>query len=146
MKKIIFLLGAIVVAQFGYAQTAAEEQTVKEAVLDYVEGFYEGDTLKIKRSILPQVNKYGYYQPKDSKVYAGEPMSFKEMIQYAANVKAKNRPAPKTAPKEIKIFEVLDQTASAKLTAWWGTDYLLLAKYNGKWMIVQVLWQSVPKK
>jgi hypothetical protein len=73
-------------------------------------------------------------------------MSFKEMIKYAVNVKAKNRPAPKTAPKDVKVFDVLDQTASAKLTAWWGTDYLLLAKYNGKWMIVQVLWQSVPKK
>ena len=146
MKTFIFLLCAIAFSNVGHAQSANDEQAVKDAVLDYVEGFYEGDTLKIKRSILPEVNKYGYYQPKDSRQYAGEPMSFKEMIKYAANVKAKKRPAPKTAPKEIKIFEVLDQTASAKLTAWWGTDYLLLGKYNGKWMIVQVLWQSVPKK
>ena len=33
-------------------------------------------------------------------------------------------------------------TASAKLTAWWGTDYLLLARYEGRWMIRQVLWQT----
>jgi len=145
MKTLILLLCTIAIGKIGHAQNATEEQAVKEAVLDYVEGFYEGDTLKIKRSILPQVNKYGYYQPKDSKIYAGESMSFKEMIQYAAKVKSKNRPAPKTAPKEVKIFDVLDQTASAKLTARWGTDYLLLAKYDGKWMIVQVLWQSVPR-
>ena len=31
-----------------------------------------------------------------------------------------------------------DQTASAKLTAWWGTDYLLLGKYDGRWMISSV--------
>ncbi|MBC7790917.1 MAG: nuclear transport factor 2 family protein, partial [Anaerolineae bacterium] len=43
-------------------------------------------------------------------------------------------------------FDVLDQTASAKLTAWWGTDYLLLGKYDGKWMISHVLWQSPKRK
>ena len=39
---------------------------------------------------------------------------------------ASGRPAPADAPKIIEIFEVADQTASAKLTAWWGIDYLLL--------------------
>ena len=53
--------------------------------------------------------------------------------------------APATAPKKVEIFDILDQTASAKLTAWWGTDYLLLAKYDGRWMIPMVLWQSPPK-
>jgi hypothetical protein len=40
---------------------------------------------------------------------------------------------------------VLDQTASAKLTASWGIDYLLLAKYDGRWMITHVLWQTPPR-
>jgi len=30
--------------------------------------------------------------------------------------------------------------------AWWGIDYLQLARYNGKWMIVNVMWQSPPAK
>ena len=52
----------------------------------------------------------------------------------------------KNAPKDIAIYDVQDQTASAKLTAWWGTDYLLLAKENGRWMITHVLWQSPPPR
>jgi hypothetical protein len=36
----------------------------------------------------------------------------------------------------------MDQTASAKLTAQWGIDYLLLARYDGRWMITHVLWQG----
>ena len=44
----------------------------------------------------------------------------------------------------IEIFEVLDQTAAVKLTAFWGIDYMHLAKYDGEWKIVQVLWQSAP--
>jgi hypothetical protein len=44
----------------------------------------------------------------------------------------------------VVLYDVQDQTASAKLTAWWGTDYLLLARENGRWMITHVLWQSPP--
>jgi hypothetical protein len=40
---------------------------------------------------------------------------------------------------------VLDQTATARLEAYWGVDYMHLARYEGKWKIVQVLWQAYPK-
>ena len=52
---------------------------------------------------------------------------------------------PANAPKQIVVFDVQDQTASAKLTAYWGTDYFLLAKYDGQWMIRPVMWQEPPR-
>ena len=128
-----------------HAQASDEQAAVERAVLDYVEGFYEGDTTKLVRSIRPEVVKYGYYIPRDSANYVGEPMAWPEFLSYARSIKERNRQAPSTAPKKVEIFDVQDQTASAKLTAWWGTDYLLLAKYDGKWMIRQVLWQSPPR-
>lgn len=73
-------------------------------------------------------------------------MPWANFLSYAKDVKSRGRPTPATAPKEIAILDVADQTASAKLTAWWGIDYLHLAKYDGKWMITQVLWQSPPPK
>lgn len=51
--------------------------------------------------------------------------------------------APADAPKKVEILDLLNQTASAKLTASWGVDYFHLAKYEGKWKIVHVLWQSL---
>lgn len=146
MKILLACFLVVSITNVAHAQSSDERAGVERAVLDYVEGFYEGDTLKLKRSILPAVNKYGFYQPRGKTEYAGEPMSFQEMIDYALKVKQSNKPAPSSSPKEVQVFDVLDQTACAKLTAWWGTDYLLLGKYNGKWMIVQVLWQSVPRK
>jgi putative lumazine-binding protein len=128
------------------AQSSAERVAVERAVLDYVEGFYEGDTAKLVRSIRPEVMKYGFYIPRDSTRYVGEAMPWPEFLSYARGIKERNQPAPATAPKRVEIFDIQDQTASAKLTAWWGTDYLLLAKYDGKWMIRQVLWQSPPKR
>jgi hypothetical protein len=127
------------------AQSADDRRAVERAVLDYVEGFYEGDTAKLVRSVHPEVVKYGYYIPRDSSRYVGEVMPFAEFLSYANQVKARGRPPAADAPKRVEVFDVLDQTASAKLTAWWGTDYLLLAKVDGRWMIRQVLWQSPPR-
>jgi len=42
----------------------------------------------------------------------------------------------------VEVLDVMNTIASAKVTAWWGTDYILLAKDNGKWMIEQVIWEG----
>jgi hypothetical protein len=125
-------------------QTASDREAVRAAVLDYVEGFYEGDTTRLVRSVWSQVRKYGYWRPRPDTAYAGEAMPFAQFMTYANGIRAGRNRTPAGAPKDIIIYEVQDQTASAKLTAWWGTDYLLLAKEGGRWMIIAVLWQSPP--
>lgn len=128
------------------AQSPADERAgVERAVRDYLEGFYEGDTTKLVRSVHPQVAKYGYWIPRDSARYSGEAMPYAEFMSYANGVRRNNRQAPASAPRVIEIYDVNDQIAAAKLTAWWGIDYLLLAKYDGRWMIRQVLWQTPPR-
>jgi hypothetical protein len=67
-------------------------------------------------------------------------------MSYANGVKAGRSKTPAGAPKVIELYDVQDQTASAKLTAWWGIDYLLLAKQSGRWRITHVLWQSPPPR
>ena len=143
-RLVLFAL-TFVCATEVFAQANADRTAVERAVLDYVEGFYEGDTTKLVRSVHPEVTKYGYYLPRDSTRYVGEAMPFAEFMAYGRAVKGRGQPAPPDAPKRVEIFDVQNQTASAKLTAWWGTDYLLLAKYDGRWMIRQVLWQSPPR-
>ena len=46
--------------------------------------------------------------------------------------------------KDVILLEVLDQTAAVKVVAWWGIDYLHLAKYEGEWKVIHVLWQTFP--
>jgi putative lumazine-binding protein len=128
------------------AARAQDTAGVRAAVLDYVEGFYQGDSTRLVRSVRPDVYKYGFWRGRHSTSYHGSQMTWEEFHRYANGVKERGgRGAPPNAPKGIDIFEVQDQTAAAKLTAWWGTDYLLLAKYDGRWMITHVLWQSPPK-
>jgi hypothetical protein len=136
---------AMLVGKSVRAQTG-DREAVRRAVLDYVEGFYEGDSAKLARSVRPEVFKYGFWKARDSTRYAGEQMKYPEFFDYARRVKQNNRQAPATAPKTVEVYDVQNQTASAKLTAFWGTDYLLLGKYDGAWMISSVLWQSPPRR
>jgi len=141
----LLLIAAVPLRAQGAAPTA-DRAAVERAVSDYVEGFYQGDTTRLQRSVTPDVYKLGYYRPRNGGGYQSERMPWAEFISYANQVRTSGRLAPATAPRVIQVFDVLDQTASAKLTAYWGTDYLLLAKIDGRWMITQVLWQTPPPR
>jgi hypothetical protein len=69
-------------------------------------------------------------------------MAWSEFLDFAREVKASGRTRPATDPKEVEILDVLDQTAAVKVRAYWGSDYLLMARFDGRWMITQVLWQT----
>jgi hypothetical protein len=144
--RVLFVGLVILLPQIVPAQTVTDREAVRLAVLDYVEGFYEGDTARLVRSVSPEVRKYGYYRAKPGGPYVGEAMPFPEFLSYANRIRTGRSRTPPNAVKDIVLFDVQDQTASAKLTAWWGTDYLLLAKDKGRWIILQVLWQGPPAK
>ena len=116
---------------------------VERAALDYLEGFYEGDPSKLQRSVHPEVLKFGFAWRGGE--YRRIPMSFEEMLSFAERVRDEGQQPGPDAPKRVEILDVLDQTAVAKVHAWWGSDYLSMARYGGEWKIVQVLWQSPPQ-
>jgi Putative lumazine-binding len=125
---------------------SADREAVRQAVLDYVEGIYNVEPARIERSVSPNLAKMGFYRPPTETAYRpGRTMAFQQLVEIAKNFN-KDGKLPKDAPKDILIYDVLDQTATVKLTADWGTDYMHLAKIDGKWMIVNVLWQSHPPK
>ena len=126
---------------------APDVEGVRRAALDYLEGFYEGDSTKHIRSIHPSVFKHGYSRSRTG-TYSPSNMKWPEEFHaFTRGVRTSGRGGPPpNAPKEVQVFEVLDQTASAKVTAWWGIDYLLMAKVDGAWRITHILWQSPPPK
>jgi len=127
------------------SRSSDDREMVRQAVLDYVEAVYQVEPARIERSVHPDLSKQGYWREKGKDGYTTGKMSYAALIDVAKNWN-KSGKLPKDAPKEITIFDVQDQTASAKLVAAWGSDYFHLAKYNGKWMIVNILWQSPPPK
>lgn len=141
MKKIIIILLVNFSALYVTAQDAKENVT--RACMDYIEGFYEGDTSKLIRCLNPSLYKFGYWQDKKTGKYAPDGnMTWRQALDYAKQVYEKKNFAKANAPKKVEVLDIMNTIAAAKVTAWWGVDYILLAKQNDKWMIEQVIWEG----
>ena len=121
----------------------ADRKAVERAVLDYVGALYDVKPELVDRGVHLEMAKRGFGRGQDGN-YRESTMNFSQLRNLAQRWNAQGRVNPKTAPKEVVVFEVLDKTASAKLVASWGVDYMHLAKYDGEWKIVNVLWQAPP--
>ncbi len=139
------LVLAVTVAFGTDKPSTSDRKAVERAVLDYCEAFYEMKPELLKRSLHPDLAKFGFYRQSADQEYRKVPSDFEQLLKLAEVWNADGK-FGKDAPKIVEVFDILDKTAAAKLTGGWGIDYLHLAKYDGKWMIVQVIWQSHPTR
>lgn len=140
MKKTVCLSVLCIITSFLFAQ---DKEQVEKACMNYIEGFYEGDTTKLIAALKPTLYKIGFWKNKTTGVYDFDgQMTYRQALDYAKNVLSKKNFAKPDAPKKVVVLDVMKTTAAAKVTAWWGIDYILLSKQNGKWMIEEVLWEG----
>lgn len=121
-----------------------DKKAVERAVLDYVEGVYEMKPDLIRRSVHPELQKIGYWREDKKSPYKPGKMTFEQLVALSKKWNEGGKKAGPDAIKKVEVLDLLDQTAVAKLTAKWGIDYMHLAKYEGKWKIVHVMWQVHP--
>lgn len=48
--------------------------------------------------------------------------------------------------EDVTILDVFENSACVKVVASDWVDYLQVAKFNGRWVIVNVLWELKPAK
>ncbi len=134
---------ALVNLTYGQTNTSSNELKIKESILDYVEGVYEADTTRIYRSVHPNLVKRGTWYDNQIRDYVPlDEMDFHQLVQLTKTWNRDGRSADSDSPREIIVYDIQDKTATAKLTAVWGTDYFHLAKIDDKWYIMNVLWQT----
>ncbi len=127
-------------AEVDNAQAAA----IRQAALDYIEGYYEGSAERMERSLHPELAKR--IARTDAKTGRSrlDQMSALTLVQVTRERAGKA--APKEQQKEVTILDVFEGAASVKIVANDWIDYLHLAKFNGRWVIVNVLWELKPEK
>jgi len=109
--------------------------------MDYVTAVYEAKPELIERSVSPQLVKLGFVRQPNG-TYRQAPMTYEQLLNVAKTWNANGQ--HDTSVKKIEVLDVLDQTATAKLTAAWGVDYMQLAKIDGAWKILHIVWQTPP--
>jgi len=142
LRATLLLLAVIPVASVR-AQTAADSAGIRQAALDYIEGYYEGDGARMERAVHPElakrivrVNEQGRYQ-------LGQ-MSAMTLVLGTRAGGGKDTPVAERR-KDVTIFDIYQNAASAKIYASGWVDYLHLAKWNGRWVIINVLWELHPR-
>lgn len=123
------------------AQTATDSVQVRDVVTKYIESFYLTQPEKGQESIHPLLAKRTIQEFEDGSEFL-KGMTYEEMANLGKVFNARNQ-FNKNSKKEIKILDMLNQTASLKLIAEGWVDYIHLGKINGEWKIINVLWQRV---
>lgn len=125
------------------AQTNSDKAAIETTLNNYIDGFYQGDTLKLKAALKPRLYKFGYWKNKDTGKYEYyEQLTYENALKMAQNTKDKGNVRTETKMRSVKVLEISNHIAAAKVTGFWGLDYILLSKDNGKWMIEQVIWEG----
>jgi hypothetical protein len=144
MKKIIVIFIVLVVLIFSVfvlAENEAEKAAIKNAALDYLEGWYDGDAMRMERALHPEFfTKRGILVNPNTGQMATPHLNAEMMIGYVKQGGGKSFPREKLK-NEVIILDIYKNTASVKAISAQFVDYLHLAKFNGKWMIVNVLWE-----
>ena len=138
---IIILFACFVEAR---AQNPADAAQIKQASLDYIEGWYEGNTERMERALHPDLAKRIVRTDPKSGRSRLDQMSAMGLVLGVRSGGGKTTPKEKQQ-KDVTILDVYESAASVKVIASDWVDYLHLAKYNGRWVIVNVLWELKPK-
>jgi hypothetical protein len=146
--KILILMFIMMtaMASAAYAQTAvvnSDETAIRAAALDYIEGWYEGNVERMERALHPDLAKRIVISNKEKTRSRLDQMSAMGLVQGTRSGGGKNTPKDKQI-KEVTILDRYENAASVKIVAESWIDYMHLAKFNGRWVIVNVLWELKP--
>jgi putative lumazine-binding protein len=139
--RIALALAVLAVPLAGRADDADREQ-IKAAALDYIEGWYAGDAARMEHALHPELAKRVVMRgPQGDRL--GQ-MSALSLINGTRDGGGKKTP-PAEQQKDVTVLDVYEGAAVAKIVASGWVDYLSLARWNGKWKIVNVLWELKPR-
>jgi len=144
LVSLVIVLGSVICVS---AQTAsdADKEAIKQTALDYIEGWYEGNAERMERALHPELAKrIVRTDPKSGRSNLGQ-MSAMTLVQFTRSGGGKQTPKEKQQ-KDVSILDVFENAASVKVVASDWVDYLHMAKWSGRWVIVNVLWEMKPQQ
>src|SRR4029077_2434580 len=149
MKTILFMTLLFAACAIGAtAQTSTLSETDRDAIkataLDYIEGWYEGNPERMERALHPDLAKRIVMTNPEGRSMLQQ-MSAMGLVQGVKRGGGKNTPKEKQQ-KDVTILDVFENAASVKVIASDWIDYLQIAKFNGRWVIVNVLWEMKAQK
>ena len=146
MKTKITLASILVLmfAAAGLAQTDADREAIKRTSLNYAEGWYEGDAAKMESALSPDLAKRIVRTNAQGQSGLGQ-MTAMSLVQGTRGGSGKDTPKAQQQ-KDVTILDMFGSAATVKLEMRDWIDYMHVGKMNGRWVIINVLWETKPAK
>ncbi len=134
----------VVCAAAAQAQTAADSAGIRECVLDYIEGWYEGNAERMERALHPELAKrIVAVHPQTGETMLRN-MTAEELVGATGAGYGTRTPADQRR-SDVRILDIYENVASVRADAHDWIDYLHIARWNDRWVIVNVLWELTPE-
>jgi hypothetical protein len=126
------------------AQSSRDSAAIRATVLDYAEGWYEGNADRMARALHPELVKRIVVRDTATGRTMVQGMGASVLVNSTRHGYGKETPKDRQQ-KDVAILGVFGNAASARATMADWIDYMQLAKIDGRWLIVNVLWERKPK-
>jgi hypothetical protein len=126
------------------AQSAADSAAIRVTALDYIDGWYAADGARMERALHPELAKRNVFSDPSGRSRLIQ-MSAMTLVQGTRSGGGSTIPAAQRADS-VKILDIYGGAASVRVRAATWIDYMHMAKFNGQWRILNVLWENDPPK
>lgn len=124
------------------AQTAQDSAAIRFAALDYIEGWYSADAERMTRALHPELVKRIMLTDSLGNFWIGN-MGASALIRGTRTGGGTRTPAADRRT-DVRILDIFQNAASARIDAGGWIDYLHLVRWHGQWVILNVLWELRP--
>jgi hypothetical protein len=131
------IIGLPLFAQEDY-DIEKEKAAIIETALNYIEGWYEGNVERMDKALHPDLMKR-FMQPMPTGKEVTNTVSKKSMLEYTRAGAGTNSPNKDKKP-DLEVLDIFKTIAAVKCKSGDYMDYLHLAKTEGEWKIMNVLW------
>lgn len=125
------------------AQTSADTAAIRATALNYVEGWYEGNADRMTKALHPELVKRIVVRDTTTGKSMVQGMGTSVLVNSTRHGYGKETPKERQQ-KEVSVLDVFGNAASVKAVMADWIDYMHMAKVDGRWVIVNVLWERKP--
>ena len=122
--------------------SAADEAQILASARDYIEAWLDGDAERMGRCLHPELAKRSVEADPATEAPVVETLTRDQMVSLTAAGHGKKY----ARPYELAILDAYGDIATVRLLSSVYMDYLHIARWGERWLILNCLWQRRPGK